>query len=278
MLSRGRLREVAFAEGFHPLAEGLLRAGREEDHADALRGVLGEAAGEPEQGDAGAAVVVGAGDDRTHADVGHRRGASDPEDEAELGERTVPAERAERRQQWAAEDRRHQRRTGVGALDQSEPVADLGQRRVEDEPGVGCVVVGDEDDGALGGGVAELGDDVVGGAGRQRPAQPALAGREVVSDAGGADRAEQAPQRPSPAQRGGGAEGSEGGAEPKRPPESAVGGLGLDPCPGAELGEAGDQPLGGAALAVRGRGAFDLLQLFEPLPQPIRFVRHGRGR
>ncbi len=44
VLSRGSCGEVALAERLHPLAEGLLGAGREEDHADPLRRV-GERSG-----------------------------------------------------------------------------------------------------------------------------------------------------------------------------------------------------------------------------------------
>ena len=65
---------MALAEGLHALAEGLLGAGREEDHADAGGGGVGEALGEGEQGDDRGAVVVGAGDDLARADLGHRRG------------------------------------------------------------------------------------------------------------------------------------------------------------------------------------------------------------
>ena len=45
MLSRGRLGEVALAEGLDPLAEGLLGAGREQDHADVLRSAARPGAG-----------------------------------------------------------------------------------------------------------------------------------------------------------------------------------------------------------------------------------------
>ena len=73
---------------------------------------------------------------------------------------------------------------------------------MEDEAGVGGVVVGDDDDGALGLGVAELADDVVGGALGQDAAQAALAGREVVGDAGGADRAQRGAEQAPAAQAG----------------------------------------------------------------------------
>ena len=51
-------------------------------------------------------------------------------------------------------------------------------------------------------------------------------------------------------------------------------GLGLDPRLGALLGEALDQPLGGAPLALGGGWAVDSLQFLEPLAQPIQFTGH----
>jgi hypothetical protein len=63
----------------------------------------------------------------------------------------------------------------------------LSRLRVEDDAGVGGVVVGDEDDRPRGGRVAELAVDVVGGAAGEEPAQAALPGWEVVGDPGSAD-------------------------------------------------------------------------------------------
>ena len=56
-----------------------------------------------------------------------------------------------------------------------------------------------------------------------------------------------------------------------------MGGLGLDPRLGAELGEALDQPLGRPALALGGGGAVDPLQFLEPLAQPVLVRCHGAG-
>ena len=126
--------------------------------------------------------------------------------------------------------------------------------------------------------VAELADDVVGGAPGQEPAQAALARREVVGDPGRAERRPAAsPRRRRPRSAGDAAERAQRGADPERPPVGAVGGLGLDPRLGAELGELRDQPLGRPPLAVGGRRALDPLQFLEPLAQPIRFVGIGLG-
>ena len=102
--------------------------------------------GQRQQGDDRGAVVVGAGDDLRSADLGHRRRRAEAEQDPELGEQAPAGEGAERGQDRSADDRRHQRRAGVGLLDQPEAVGDLRNRRVEDEAGVGGVVVGDEDD------------------------------------------------------------------------------------------------------------------------------------
>ena len=62
--------------------------------------------------------------------------------------RPAAGERSERGQRGAAEDGEHQRRAGVAALDQRrEPPPHEGRDRgVEDQPGLGGVVVGDEHD------------------------------------------------------------------------------------------------------------------------------------
>src|SRR4029077_11350793 len=98
-----------------------------------------------------------------------------------------------------------------GALDQPEPVGDPRDLGVEDEAGVGGVVVGDEDDGALGLGGAQLAEDVVGGALGKDPAQAPLTGREVVGDSGRSQPAESGTEQPPAAQRRQGAERAESG-------------------------------------------------------------------
>jgi hypothetical protein len=69
------------------------------------------------------------------------------------------------------------------------------------------VVVGDEDDGALGLGRAELADDVIGDALGQQPAQRPFPGREVSRDPGGSGEAKDGPEQatstqPEPAAQG----------------------------------------------------------------------------
>ena len=96
-------------------------------------GGLDEALGQGQQGDDRGAVVVGAGDHLAEADVGHRRDGAEAEQEPEPGEQASAAEGAERGQQRAADDRRHQHRAGVGLLDQAEAVGDQRDLGVEDE-------------------------------------------------------------------------------------------------------------------------------------------------
>ena len=210
------------------------------------------------------------------ADVGHRRDRAEAEERGRAWRAArLPVSGAERRQQRA---RRPPAPSAAGwcrcARSGPRRSAICGQRRVEDEAGVGGVVVGDEDDRALGVGVAELADDVVGGALGEEAAQPPLA------RAGSRRRCRRrrprraaSPSRRRPRSASDRAERAQRGADPQRPPVGAVGGLGLDPRLGAELGEARDQPLGGPALAVGGGRPVDPLQFLEPLPQPIRFAR-----
>ena len=76
---------------------------------------------------------------------------------------------------------------------------------MEDDAGVGGVVVGGDHDGTLGFGVAELADDVVGGAGRERgAAQAAAPGRELVGAPRGAERTDGGAEGSAGAQSGGG--------------------------------------------------------------------------
>jgi len=134
---------------------------------------------------------------------------------------------------------------------------------MEDEARVGGVVVGDQDDGPLGLRRAELADDVVGGAAGEEAPQVALAGRVVGGHPGGRGGGERGAADALSPQGGDAADRPQPRADPERPPVGPMGGLGLDPRLGAELGEAGDQPLGGAPLALRGRGSLDPLQLLE---------------
>ena len=235
----GQLGEVALAERFHPLAEGLLRAGREQDHPDPLGRLGEEALGQGQQGDDRGAVVVGAGDDLRRPMSAIAATEPRPRKRPSLASRRVPV-----RAPSAAS-------TGpptTGAISgglvsvfsiRPRRSASIGHRRVEDEPGVGGVVVGDDDDGALGVGVAELADDVVGGAPGEDPAQASLC------RAGSRRRCRRRRSRPGASRAAGGraapptAPSAPSAAPmPERPPVGAVRGLGLDPRLGAELGEA----------------------------------------
>ena len=125
-------------------------------------------------------------------------------------------------------------------------------------------------DRALGVGVAELADDVVGGAAwaaaRRRRRCP---GGKSSAIPAAPIAPSSVPSRRRPRSAAIAAERAQRGADPQRPPVGAVRRLGLDPRLGAELGEALDQPLGGPPLALGGGRAVDLLQFLEPLAQPI---------
>ena len=127
------------------------------------------------------------------------------------------------------------------------------QRRVENQARVGRVVVGDEDDRALGARVTHLAHDVVGGARRQEaPAKPEPPSADVVVDGRCGDRAADGAQD-APARCRGGHRG--GVQEAERPPVAAVRALGLH----AHLAGAGPlqlarQPPGRAAFAGAGGG------------------------
>ncbi len=268
---RGRLGEVALAERFDSLAEGLLGAGREQDHAGRPRAAP-RAKRRARASRETTAVPLSLAPGTTSRRPMSAIAATEPRPRKRpsLDEQAPAAQRAERRQQRAADDRRHQHRAGVGLLDQAEAVGDQRDLGMEDEAGVGGVVVGDDDDGALGLGVAELADDVVGGALGQQPGAGAAAragSRRRCRRRRSPPARRRAARRPrSPASA---PSAPRRGAEPERPPVGAVRRLGLDPRLGAELGEAADQPLGRPALALGGRRAVDLLQFLEPLAQPI---------
>ena len=118
------------------------RTSRWGEPSDALR--------QCQQGDDAGAVVVGTGHGLAPGDVGHRRDRAEANQGAEPGEPAPPRQGAQPGQQRTAHHRRHQHRARVLALDQAEAVGDPGDLRVEDQARVGGVVVGDEDDGALG--------------------------------------------------------------------------------------------------------------------------------
>jgi hypothetical protein len=144
----------------------------------------------------------------------------------------------------------------------------LGSAGWKDQPGIGRVVVGDDDHRPPSVGGPEFADDVVGRPFAQRLAQAALAGREVIGDSGRANRAQSGTEQTAAPQRGNPAKGTQSGADAERPPVGPVRRLRLDSRLGPELGEAFDDPLGGAALAFGGGGAVDLLELLQPLAQP----------
>ena len=127
------------------------------------------------------------------------------------------------------------------------------------------VVVGDDDDGALGVRGSDRGDDVRGAPLGEQVAKPALARGQVVEpgpercQAEGCRTEAPAPQGEHPRRDPG------GGREPQRPPEGVVNGLLVDDRLSAVLAQLGNEPLGRRALA-RGAGlALEGAELVEEL-------------
>jgi len=140
---------------------------------------------------------------------------------------------------------------------------------MKDEAGMGGVVVGDEDDGTIGFGVAEFADDVVGAAlGQQAPHRPAVR-REVSGNHRDAEGSEDCSGKAPAGCRGQPAEHAGGGPDADRPPVGAVRGLGLDAGVRSEFLEAGLDPFGGLELSGGRRRALDPLQFFEARPEPL---------
>ena len=99
-----------------------------------------------------------------------------------LDEGAAAGQRPGAHQQGDGDHGSHQGRAGVDALDQPRKAAEhrLGDRRVVEQAGVRRVVMGHEDDGAIGVGRAAFGDDRGRGSLRQEGAQPPASRGEVV--------------------------------------------------------------------------------------------------
>ena len=152
---------------------------------------------------------------------------------------------------------------------------------VEDQAGVGGVVVGVDDDGALGVGRPDLGHHVLGGwLGSSVPAEELMAGGDVVGGRRGAGQPDQRPEEPSAAR----GQGARRRRQPDGPPVAAVCPFRLDPHARAGALEVGGNQFGRVALALGGRGPVDARQALDPRPQlrlghaPLRYPPRGRRR
>ena len=137
------LREVALAERLHALAERLLRAGRQQQHAQPLDRLLAQPRRERDQRPHRAEVVVRARHHRAGADVRHHDGGT--EGQRHPGAHHPPdSEHRPGAHEHRPEPRPVQDREGVTralVLLGEHPRPDLAERRVEDEPRVGRIVV-----------------------------------------------------------------------------------------------------------------------------------------
>ena len=211
--------------------------------------------------------------------------ATVPAAEDRPGARERPATEggAQRHQHRPQEGRVHDRGAAGGArVGAREPLGGQpGKRGVEDQAGVGGVVVGDEHHGGLGVAIAGLGDHVPGRAlGQEPPAEPQRAPAHVVphrEGGGGAHRRREraAPRRaPAPPRRQR-HQRRRGVGHAQRPPVRAVGALLLDPGLAAQLAEPGGDPLRGHALSVRGGRALQRGELADPSFEVCACGGHG---
>ena len=193
---------MAAGEAAHALHERLLRARGDEQHAHAAHRALLQRPRELEHDGHAREVVVGARHDRARGDVGERRGRAEREEGAEPPQRPEAEQGAERHQRRARGDEQHHLRRGLLAVVPLRERVGRHRRQLrrEHQPAVRGVVVGDEHDRALRVAVARLGDDVVGGPVRERPAEDVRAARDVVGDPGGRRRADR--RAPAPARHG----------------------------------------------------------------------------
>jgi hypothetical protein len=98
--------------------------------------------------------------------------------------------------------------------------------------------------------------------------EAALARWQVVKRRRADRRRQGTAQNPVPAQRGDPGEDRASCREAERPPERAVCLLELDLAAGAVVAQLGQQPFGGAALALGGGRAVDRAQRLDQVPQP----------
>ena len=138
----------------------------------------------------------------------------------------------------------------------------LGDRRVEEERGVGGVVVSDQDDRPLGAARPELGEHLMGASLRQEATKAPLARRQLVGDQARRGRpggGGESPREPAAASGGDPGDDAGGGQEAERPPEAAAG-LGFLLylyLSGPRLAQLVRQPLGRPQLALGSRGSLD---------------------
>ena len=151
-------------ERLHALHERLLRPARHEQHAHARSGLLGETAGQLDQGDHPGRVVVGPGHDSRGADLGEHAGRARGDHAARQPQPALPVSAPSAASAGPA-------KTGNinGGLVSLRSIragnrrqANAGIPGVEDQAGLGRVVVRDQHHGPAGVRRPHLRDDVVG--------------------------------------------------------------------------------------------------------------------
>ena len=154
---------MAVHEAADAVLKRLLGAGRDEPDADLAR-ALAEHLGERDQDGAGGEVVVGAGDGLRAPHVADRRDRSQIQDERRLREAAASRQRAEQAQDRPGEGAPPLRRLGLDLRDHGREalVEGADRRLVEQEAGLGGVVMGEDDERVGGVRVARLGQHVHG--------------------------------------------------------------------------------------------------------------------
>ena len=245
-------------EGAHALLQALLAAGQEHPDVE-VGGRLGvELLGEREHGRHPRGVVVGAGDDLGELDVGEQEG-SDHEDQGggELEDRdqggvdTGHPDADDRQQEGERPEQDPEGPDGDGEAS-AEPRPTRDQPGIEGGSGPRGVVVRAEEEARGSVGTASGGDDVLGGATEEQPAEQvdAIVEVQVHRDRG--------PEHDREADR-----GLEGGQQAAREPERAVPGVnepvagvdvrGLDLGAPPAVAQASREPVRRPPLGVRAR-------------------------
>ena len=155
---------MALAVPVDPALQHLLRADRDELNPQARTGSAAQRLRQRDDHRDGGQVVVRAGHGRAALDVGHRRRGAGADHRSRTRPAPSAAEAAGRGQQRPGQHGPPHRQRGVEPLDDAGEAIDqpLLEGRVEDEAGLGRVVVGEDDQRPLGVGIAGLGDDVPG--------------------------------------------------------------------------------------------------------------------
>jgi hypothetical protein len=273
-VARIELGAVAGDEAPHALHERLLASRGDEQHPQARNRLGGQAPGDgQDRGDRGE-VVVGTGHHRPPRDVGHGGHGAQRDGHPGPAHHADPGERAERRERGAGRHERPRPQGGVvaGVGRGRDPGGRGRDARMEDQAGVGGVVVGDEDERALGARVPRVGHDVRRGAARQHPAHELAATRAVVVDEPGGRGGDEAggaaaPARARPAGRGA-REQPEAGGEAQRHVEGPARPLDLEVHPGhAAHAQLLRDPLGRGALPRRRGRALERRELLDERAQ-----------